>query len=185
MAVHGELSSLGETACADDATDEAFEWVARDVQKLREYVESPEFAVRAVGEADAEANEDFELLRESPILGDGKFKLEIGMWTDFRSHPPILSVVQARTQNRDQEFGTSTEPTTLSLYLTCLTLDYPTSDYEICASMMAALKCQDDAVGERGARAEWAWDTWQSDWTFRQGNEVWRTCISDGLRSLM
>ncbi|VDC06191.1 unnamed protein product [Peniophora sp. CBMAI 1063] len=144
----------------------AFEWVARDVQKLREYVESPEFAERAVGE-NADANEDFEVLRESPVLGDGKFKLEI-----------------ARTQNRDLEFGTSTEQTTLSLYLTCLTLDYPTADYEIGASMMAAIKCQDDVVGERGARADWAWDTWQSEWTFRQGNEVWQ-CPLPPLSSLL
>ena len=53
--------------------------MARDVQKLRDYVESAEFAVKAVGEGVEGANEDFELLRESPIVGDGKFKLEIGM----------------------------------------------------------------------------------------------------------
>ena len=63
----------------NDATAQAFEWVARDVQKLRDYVESAEFAVKAVGEGAEGANEDFELLRESPIVGDGKFKLEIGM----------------------------------------------------------------------------------------------------------
>jgi len=53
-------------------------------------------------------------------------------------------------------------------------LDDPNAEYEISASMLAAIKCQDDRVGERGARADWAWDIWQTEWTFRQDNEVWR-----------
>ena len=56
-------------------------------------------------------------------------------------------------------------------------LDEPNAEYEISASMLAAIKCQDDRVGERGARADWAWDTWQTEWTFRQDNEVWRESI--------
>ena len=52
-------------------------------------------------------------------------------------------------------------------------LDYPNAEYEIAASMLAAIKCQDDRIGERGARADWAWDFWQTEWTFRQDNEVW------------
>jgi hypothetical protein len=52
--------------------------------------------------------------------------------------------------------------------------DYPNAEYEISASMLTAIKCQDDRVGERGARADWAWDTWQTEWTFRRHNEVWR-----------
>jgi hypothetical protein len=56
-------------------------------------------------------------------------------------------------------------------------LDDPNAEFEISASMLAAIKCQDDRVGERGARADWAWDTWQTEWTFRQDNEVWRECI--------
>ena len=61
-------------------------------------------------------------------------------------------------------------PTTLSIYITS---DFPQGDYEICASMMAAIKCQDDRVGERGARAEWIWEFWQNDWVFRREHEVW------------
>ena len=59
-------------------------------------------------------------------------------------------------------------------------LDYPNAEYEISASMLAAIKCQDDRIGERGARADWAWDMWQTEWTFRQDNEVWREprCVS-------
>jgi hypothetical protein len=71
----------------------------------------------------------------------------------------------------------ATNTHTLSLYVTCLMLDEPNAEYEISASMLAAIKCQDDRVGERGARADWAWDTWQTEWTFRQDNEVWRESI--------
>ena len=52
-------------------------------------------------------------------------------------------------------------------------LEYAHADYEIYTSMFAAIKCQDDRVGERGARAEWAWEHWQNNWSFRQGSEVW------------
>lgn len=57
-------------------------------------------------------------------------------------------------------------------------LDDPNAEFEISASMLAAIKCQDDRVGERGARADWAWDTWQTEWTFRHDNEVWRESMS-------
>jgi len=52
-------------------------------------------------------------------------------------------------------------------------LDYAQGDYETSASMMAAIKCQDDRVGERGARPEWIWEFWQNDWVFRRESEVW------------
>ena len=65
------------------------------------------------------------------------------------------------------------QPPTLSLYVTSLTVDFAHTDYELSASMFAAIKCQDDRIGERGARAEWAWEYWQNSWSFRQGSEVW------------
>ena len=87
----------------------------------------------------------------------------------------ILESFSART-TIDAEEATATQ--TLSLYVTCLMLDdYPSAEHEISASMLAAIKCQDDRVGERGARADWAWDIWQTEWTFRQDNEVWREHI--------
>ncbi|KAI0036732.1 hypothetical protein K488DRAFT_40313 [Vararia minispora EC-137] len=139
----------------------AFEWIVRDVHKLRDYIETGEMPPSSDGsESTSPEHEDFEVLREFPTLGEGKFKLEI-----------------ARTQSTSEvehRPSTRSEPPTLSLYITCLTLDYPNAEYEICASMMAAIKCQDDVFGERGARAEWAWDTWQSEWVFRQGSEVWQ-----------
>jgi hypothetical protein len=56
-------------------------------------------------------------------------------------------------------------------------LEYPNAEDEISASMLAGIKCQDDRVSERGMRADWAWDTWQTEWTFRQDNEVWRESL--------
>jgi hypothetical protein len=35
---------------------------------------------------------------------------------------------------------------------------------------MVAIKPQDDRVG---ARAEWVWEVWHSDWVFRHESEVW------------
>jgi hypothetical protein len=57
---------------------QAFEWVVHDVQKLRDFVEgrSPEDAADGRGGPD---RDDFEILKESPTLGEGKYKLEIGM----------------------------------------------------------------------------------------------------------
>ncbi len=55
---------------------QAFEWVVRDVSKLRDYIENP--PLMAEGEnAPEELDDEFDVLRESPELGDGKFKLEI------------------------------------------------------------------------------------------------------------
>ena len=52
-------------------------------------------------------------------------------------------------------------------------LEYAHADYEIYTSMFTGIKCQDDRVGERGARPEWVWEFWQNDWVFREDSEVW------------
>ncbi|CAL1701228.1 unnamed protein product [Somion occarium] len=140
----------------------AFEWIVKDVHKLKEFVEdemttSDENAASSDG---GQASADIEVLKESPMLGDGKFKLEIA-----KSPAPDAS-------------GTTTpvirtQPPTLSLYITSVMLEYAHTDYEIYTSMFAGIKCQDDRVGERGARPDWAWEFWQSDWVFREDSEVW------------
>lgn len=56
-------------------------------------------------------------------------------------------------------------------------MDY-SQGFEVSASMMAAIKCQSDRVGERGARPDWVWEFWQNDWIFRQGSEVWGEPLS-------
>jgi len=55
-------------------------------------------------------------------------------------------------------------------------VDFTQDDYEACASLVAAVKCQDDLAGQRGARPEWVWEFWQNDWVFRRGSEVWGEC---------
>jgi hypothetical protein len=52
-------------------------------------------------------------------------------------------------------------------------MDYHQSEYEVPVNLMAAIKCQDDRVGERGARPEWLWEHWQHDFIFRPDSEVW------------
>lgn len=149
----------------------------RDVRKLRDFVErgTPQ-AKDAEGSnenAETELRDSFEILNESPMLGDGKFKLEIGAFMphDCASFVDILCA--ARTPlSTDSIPGAATTPT-LSLYVTCLMLDYANAEYELSASILAAIKCQDDRVGERRARANWIWENWQNEWAFRQENEVW------------
>jgi hypothetical protein len=57
---------------------QAFEWIVRDVHKLRDFVEGHEHTDSQQGAQNVNGHGDFEVLKESPILGDGKFKLEIG-----------------------------------------------------------------------------------------------------------
>ncbi|KZP20228.1 hypothetical protein FIBSPDRAFT_932465 [Athelia psychrophila] len=130
----------------------AFEWVVRDVSRLKQFVEERDGAEHVEGSAPVANDDDFEVLRESPMMGDGKYKLEIGM---SRMHE-ASDVAQAQR---------------LSLYITSLIMDY--AQYETSASIMTAIKCQGERSGERGARAEWVWEHWQERWTFRPDNEVW------------
>jgi len=56
---------------------QGFEWAIRDVSKLRDFVEGvvhEDGSQALVSEAG-----EFEILKQSPILGDHKFKLEIGV----------------------------------------------------------------------------------------------------------
>ena len=51
---------------------QGFEWSVRDVHKLRNVVEGDD--------STQEETSDFEILKQSPVLGDNKFKLEIGQF---------------------------------------------------------------------------------------------------------
>ncbi|KAF9054971.1 hypothetical protein BDZ89DRAFT_1055595 [Hymenopellis radicata] len=146
----GSTTTMGYTPLpTEDSTRQwsfiGFEWVVRDVQRLRDYIEGCD--------TESENNDDdFEVLKQSPTMGENKYKLEI-----------------ARTHSGTEE----PDSKTLSMYITSLALDFAHPDYEMSASMMAAIKCQDDRAGERGARPEWVWENWQNDWVFRQESEVW------------
>ena len=154
---------------------QAFEWVIRDVSKLKEFVECREVLEGREG-ATAAQNDDFEILKESPLMGDGKFKLEIGMDDVSQTFGPVQMVFHAACTPLATENNPSTEDKlkvqSLSLYITSLMVDFPHT-FETSASMMTAIKCQDDRVGERGARAEWIWEFWQDRWKFRLDSEVW------------
>ncbi|KAF5321587.1 hypothetical protein D9619_000469 [Psilocybe cf. subviscida] len=133
-----------------------FEWAVNDVQKLRNFVEDVEPVVLDNGERPARSDlSDFEILRQSPMIGDHKFKLEIAQTLAVEGEAP------------------SSAPPTLSLYITSLMLELVQGDYETHASMMAAIKIEDDRVGQRGARPDWVWEFWQNDWVFRRESEVW------------
>lgn len=82
--------------------------------------------------------------------------------------------------NQDAEAQSNSS---LCLHITPLTLDFAMPDFELSAAMMAAIKCQDDRVGERGARPEWVWEFWQHDFVFRQDSEVWSMSILALYRS--
>ncbi|KAJ6628905.1 hypothetical protein B0H10DRAFT_1989764 [Mycena sp. CBHHK59/15] len=140
-----------------------FEWTVRDVHKLRDFVEGIEPEITEDEQGGAAVLEDFEILKESPMIGDDKFKLEIART------PPIE--------------GADNKSPTLSLYITSLILDFA-HNYEMSASMMTAIKCQDDRTGERGARVEWVWEFWQNDWVFRRESEVW-VCALPPLSALL
>lgn len=73
--------------------------------------------------------------------------------------------------------GTST----LSLYITSLVVDFSQNNYEMSATMMAAIKAQDDKAGERGARADFVWEVWENNWIFRQESEVWGTRLNSPI----
>jgi hypothetical protein len=77
----------------------------------------------------------------------------------------------------EQDLGRTEQPDhsinnipTLSLCITSLMVDIA-QDYD--ATMMAAVKVQDDRGSERGARADWVWEFWENDWSFRRDSEVW------------
>ncbi|EKM80004.1 hypothetical protein AGABI1DRAFT_120042 [Agaricus bisporus var. burnettii JB137-S8] len=144
-------SSIGQaiTETPRQWTFTGLEWTVRDVQKLHDFIEGDGRSATT----NQDQNEEFDILKQSHIMGD-KFKLEI-----------------ARTVHGEETLSPPRQ--TLSLYITPLMMDFAQADYEVPASMMAAVRYQDNRVGERGFRAGWVWQFWQHDWVFRQENEVW------------
>ena len=140
----------------------------RDVDRLTRVIESEtEISDEQDDQSARDEEQDFEILKQSPLLGDGKFKLEIG------TSAHTCFAVRTFVQYLVARIPAATGPPTLSLYITSLMVDFSQNDYEMPAAMMAAIKTQEDKAGERGARAEWVWEVWQSDWIFRQESEVW------------
>jgi hypothetical protein len=119
-----------------------------------------------------EAN-TFDILKEEPLPGDRIFKLEIGN----TYHNPLLLVLTNHSQTDTPVIKTPSQIPSLVLFVTSVMLEYAHLDLEISSSMFARIKCQDDCMGERGARPEWAWEFWQNDWVFREASEVLGECV--------
>ncbi|KAG8715449.1 hypothetical protein FRC11_004109 [Ceratobasidium sp. 423] len=158
----------------------AFEWQVRDVAGLKEYLDhwnaeqasSVAHANQGHSTDDRGSNSVPELLREGPIVGDGKFKLEV-----------CASCAPNRPDTSQDPTGPSDAG--LSVFVTSLMLDYaPHTDTELCTTMMAAIKVRGDFAGERGARADWVWEFWDQEWTFRKESEFWE-CSLPSLSTLL
>ncbi|CAE7125732.1 unnamed protein product [Rhizoctonia solani] len=157
----------------------AFEWQVRDAARLKEYLDrwitEQASSVTHAGQghlADSDSSNVPELLRESPIIGDGKFKLEVCA----SCSPNRLDASQDPTGPAEAR---------LSAFVTSLLLDYaPHKEAELCTTMMAAIKVRGDFAGERGARADWVWEFWDQEWTFRKESEFWE-CPLPSLSTLL
>ncbi|CAK5262806.1 unnamed protein product [Mycena citricolor] len=155
-------SAVGFGTVQDESTRQwtflGFEWVVRDVHKLREFLEGVEPEVVEDDASSSVGPDSFDILKNAPLIGESEFKLEI-------SH-----IQPAEHENKHSS---------LSLYITSLR-DFA-HNYEMNASIMVAIKSQDDRVG---ARVEWVWDFWQHEWIFRRESEVW-DCILPPLSALL
>jgi hypothetical protein len=159
----------------------------RNVRELRDYVEGIEtqnsLEPRSFdGSPDGKDPAIPAILKEAPVIGDGKFKLEIGRTSSgeeasaINSPPVATEVVQSIPTVNMLSSSTSSAPansiSTMSLFLTSMQLDWSHGGYEIAATLMAGIKCSEDRPGERGARSEWVWEAWR-DWVFCKGSEFW------------
>lgn len=159
---------------------QAFEWTVPNVRNLKSFVESqPNVSTASSLHSDdshaSQGSNIPSLLRETPEVAEGKFKLEI-----CRAVRDDASVTEVPGQANDGDTAESIAvkvnpeaagPPVLSLCLTYLQLDYD-PDCEIAATIMAGIKTTSDFVGQRGARTEWVWEIWE-DFVFRKGSEFW------------
>ncbi|KAH7344747.1 hypothetical protein B0J17DRAFT_636703 [Rhizoctonia solani] len=178
------ITTVGGSTNMDDRTMRqwsfnAFEWQVPDVTGLKEYLDrwsaEQTSSVTHANQGHLSDNEGSnsvpELLRESPIIGDGKFKLE------------VCASCAPNTLDTQDPAGPS--DARLSAFVTSLMLDYaPHTNTELCTTMMAAIKVRGDFAGERGARADWVWEFWDQEWTFRKESEFWE-CSLPSLSTLL
>lgn len=158
----------------------------RNVRELRDYVEGIETQNSLEAHSFDESSDGKDgavpaILKEAPVIGDGKFKLEIGRTSSAEeasaiSPPPVATEVAQSIPHLNtlgsSAFSAPNPNTTLSLFLTSMQLDWNHGSYEVAATLMAGIKCSEDRPGERGARSEWVWEAWR-DWIFCKGSEFW------------
>jgi hypothetical protein len=161
---------------------QAFEWTVSNVRDLKKFVESQQMVstTSSLHSEDSQASHSNgipAILRETPMVGDGKFKLEISRVATSDEANTSVSVTPDTNDNTSAapiiipDTSEATMSTTLSLCLTSLQLDF-LPDCEIATTIMAGIKADADFSGQRGARTEWVWETWE-DFVFRKGSEFW------------
>ncbi|KAF7967261.1 hypothetical protein HWV62_35005 [Athelia sp. TMB] len=106
-------NALNATVVPNDETTRhwsftAFEWVVRDISRLKLFVEDGETTERVEGaQGPATRNDDFEILRESPMMGDGKFKLEID-YGQYETSASMMTAIKCQGE-RSGERGARAE----------------------------------------------------------------------------
>ncbi|KAG8812798.1 hypothetical protein FRC17_001812 [Serendipita sp. 399] len=168
----------------------AFEWTVSNVRDLRKFVEEPIImsSLHSEESGSTQTTGVPRLLQETPLVGDGKFKLEISRMLGPEDNVPTETTSGSATSTSEAMSivipqGENTKlPTTLTLCLTSLQLDfYP--DCELGTTIMAGIKSSSNLTGQRGARSEWIWETWE-DFVFRKGSEFWE-CTLPSLAVLL
>ncbi|KZT57118.1 hypothetical protein CALCODRAFT_470196 [Calocera cornea HHB12733] len=144
----------------------AFEWTVSEVRALCDTIENSKAQDGSVERA--HEDEPFEILREHPSIGDGKFILEIARTGPEPRMPTTPLEAPVRPASQSSRLG----PQTLSLYITSL-MDHSNMDSEMSASLLVAIKCVDERGSERGVPAEWLWESWEQNWCFRKESEFW------------
>ncbi|KAG8990460.1 hypothetical protein FRB94_000288 [Tulasnella sp. JGI-2019a] len=187
--VHAQGMNQPEEAATRQWTFTAFEWTIRNVSALRDYLEqTPSLLEANAAESTTSEDQIPEVLKQSPMIGENgenKFKVEIG-----RSLVPEEQGVTPTSPNplRNNMNTSTASPLirlqTLSLYITSLFLDFAHPEYEFCTAIMVAIKSHEDRAGERGARSEWLWESWEREFVFRKDAEFWE-CQLPPLSTLL
>lgn len=161
---------------------QAFEWTIKNVAALRDYVEeTPGLLDANTPDSALDNGSDDripEVLKQSPMIGENgenKFKVEIGRSLVPEEQPATpTSPARSSTESASQLIRLPS----LSLYITSLFLDFAHPEYEFCTAIMVAIKSHEDRAGERGARSDWLWESWEREFVFRKDAEFWGKYVS-------
>jgi hypothetical protein len=131
---------------------QGFEWVVRNVQKLRDYIEG----LGDETDSSQDLADDFEILKSSPTFGDHKFKVEICMLV-IVPQPSLNSSLSARigpdTDSEQPQKTISSSPQSLWLYITSLTVEYALAQFELSAGPSSVvLPTKSITVNSHGSR---------------------------------
>ncbi|CAG7845913.1 SubName: Full=Uncharacterized protein {ECO:0000313/EMBL:CCA77965.1} [Serendipita indica DSM 11827] len=170
-------------------TFSAFEWTIPNVTELRRFVEEQNGVtpLRSDESQPGQPSEIPRILQETPLVGDGKFKLEVNRaltgddnTSTTGTYPPPSDSGPSELLNISS--SADTPPATLSICLTSLQLDYY-PECELSTTIMVGVKANTNFSGQRGARTQFIWEAWE-DFVFRRGSEFWE-CSLPALGKLL